>query len=239
MTAQGFVDRGPVVVGVLRTLSRSAAQRAQQQGAGALEVRLDLLPEGDRSITKIAEFLASLHLPVIITNRKREEGGAFTGTEEARIALLRSVIESVEVAAVDLELASPEHGKSALVATATSRQVPVIFSVHDFTAMPPRTELERIITRMFEEGASIAKLAVTPKSFGDALGLLELTHQLAREGKRIAILGMGPVGRHLRVVAPLYGSVLTYGHIEGEEPVAPGQFSVRELTSMLAKLSIT
>ena len=240
MTAQSFVDRRPVVVGVLRTLSLSAAKRAQEQGASALEVRIDLLQEEDRrSITKISNFIATLHLPVIITNRKREEGGAFTGTEEARIALLRSVIESVEVAAVDLELASSEPGKSALVATATSRQVPVIFSVHDFTAMPPRTELENIITRMFEEGASVAKVAVTPKALSDAVGLLELTHQLSQEGKRIAILGMGPVGRHLRVIAPLYGSVLTYGHIEGEEAVAPGQFSVRELTSMLAKLSIT
>jgi len=240
MTAQSFVDRRPVVVGVLRTLSLSAAKRAQEQGASALEVRIDLLQEEDRrSITKISNFIATLHLPVIITNRKREEGGAFTGTEEARIALLRSVIESVEVAAVDLELASSEPGKSALVATATSRQVPVIFSVHDFTAMPPRTELENIITRMFEEGASVAKVAVTPKALSDAVGLLELTHQLSQEGKRIAILGMGPVGRHLRVIAPLYGSVLTYGYIEGEEPVAPGQFSVRELTSMLAKLSIT
>jgi len=240
MTAQSFVDRRPVVVGVLRTLSLSAAKRAQEQGASALEVRIDLLQEEDRrSITKISNFIATLHLPVIITNRKREEGGAFTGTEEARIALLRSVIESVEVAAIDLELASSEPGKSALVATATSRQVPVIFSVHDFTAMPPRTELENIITRMFEEGASVAKVAVTPKALSDAVGLLELTHQLSQEGKRIAILGMGPVGRHLRVIAPLYGSVLTYGYIEGEEPVAPGQFSVRELTSMLAKLSIT
>jgi 3-dehydroquinate dehydratase-1 len=80
---------------------------------------------------------------------------------------------------------------------------------------------------------------VTPKTLSDALGLLKLTHQLSREGKRIAVLGMGPVGRHLRVVAPLYGSLLTYGYIEGEAAVAPGQFSVRELTSMLAKLGIT
>jgi 3-dehydroquinate dehydratase-1 len=239
MAANGLVDHVPVVVGVLRTLSLSAAKRAQEQGAGALEVRIDLLPEEDWSITKISEFIATLHLPVIITNRKREEGGAFTGTEEERIALLRSVLESTEVAAVDLELTSPEPGKSALVALASCRQVPVIFSVHDFTGMLPRTELESIIVRMFEEGASVAKLAVTPKTFSDALGLLKLTHELSREGKRIVILGMGPVGRHLRVIAPLYGSLLTYGYIEGEEAVAPGQFSVRELTSMLAKLGIT
>jgi 3-dehydroquinate dehydratase-1 len=239
MAAKGFLDRGPVVVGVLRTLSLSAAKRAQEQGAGALEVRLDLLHDEDRTLSQISEFITKLHLPVIITNRKREEGGAFPGTEEARIALLRSVLESAEVDAVDLELTSPEPGKSALVAMASRRQVPVIFSYHDFTGMLPRTELVSIITRMFEEGASVAKLAVTPKAFSDALGLLELTYELSREGKRIAVLGMGPMGRHLRLVAPLYGSLLTYGYIEGEAAVAPGQFSVRELTSMLAKLGIT
>jgi 3-dehydroquinate dehydratase-1 len=239
MAAQGFVDRGPVVVGVLRTLSLSAAKRAQEQGAGVLEVRIDLLHDEDRALAQISEFITTLQLPVIITNRKREEGGAFTGTEEARIALLRSVLESTEVAAVDLELSLSGAAKTELVASATSRQVAVIFSYHDFTGMPPRTELESIITRMFEAGASVAKLAVTPKSFGDALGLLELTHQLTESGKRVAVLGMGPVGRHLRVIAPLYGSLLTYGYIEGEEAVAPGQFSVRELTSMLAKLGIT
>jgi 3-dehydroquinate dehydratase-1 len=239
MAANGFLDRGTTVVGVLRTLSLSAAKRAQEQGAGALEVRLDLLHDEDWTLSLISEFITQLHLSVIITNRKREEGGAFTGTEEARIALLHSILESVEVAAVDLELASPEPGKSALVALASSRQVPVIFSYHDFTGMLPRTELESIIARMFDEGASVAKLAVTPKALSEALGLLELTHELSREGKRIAVLGMGPVGRHLRVIAPLYGSLLTYGYLEGEEAVAPGQFSVRELTSMLAKLGIT
>jgi 3-dehydroquinate dehydratase-1 len=238
MAVQGFLDRGPVV-GVLRTLSLSAAKRAQEQGAGALEVRLDLLHDEDRTSSQISEFITTLHLPVIITNRKREEGGAFPGTEEARIALLRSILESVEVAAVDLELTSPEPGKSALVAIASSRQVPIIFSVHDFIGMLPRTELESIIARMFDEGASVAKLAVTPKTLSDALELLKLTHELTESGKRVAVLGMGPVGRHLRLVAPLYGSLLTYGYIEGEVAVAPGQFSVRELVSMLAKLGIT
>jgi 3-dehydroquinate dehydratase-1 len=239
MAAQGFLDRGPVVVGVLRTLSLSAAKRAQEQGAGALEVRIDLLHEEDRSITKISEFIATLHLPVIITNRKREEGGAFTGTEEERIALLHRVLESTEVAAVDIELSLSCAAKTELVATASRRQVAVIFSFHDFNGMLSRTELESIITRMFEEGASVAKLAVTPKTLSDALWLLKLTHELTESGKRVAVLGMGPVGRHLRVIAPLYGSLLTYGYIEGEEAVAPGQFSVRELTSMLAKLGIT
>jgi 3-dehydroquinate dehydratase len=41
------------------------------------------------------------------------------------------------------------------------------------------------------------------------------------------------------VIAPLYGSALAYGFIEGEnekeEGVAPGQFSVKEMRSMMNK----
>ncbi len=49
-------------------------------------------------------------------------------------------------------------------------------------------------------------------------------------------MGSGSVGRHLRLIAPIYGSVLTYGYIEGEESVAPGQFSVSELRLILDKI---
>jgi 3-dehydroquinate dehydratase-1 len=79
---------------------------------------------------------------------------------------------------------------------------------------------------------------VTPQKLSNALLLLNLTYALTQEGNLVATIGMGAVGRHLRVIAPLYGSVLTYGFIEGEEAVAPGQFSVKELRSMLERLGV-
>ncbi len=90
---------------------------------------------------------------------------------------------------------------------------------------------------MYEEGGSIAKIAVTPKTLSEALLLLNLTHELAIEGKLLVTIGMGAIGRHLRVIAPLYGSVLTYGFIEGEG-IAPGQFSVNALRRMLKELEL-
>jgi len=138
---------------------------------------------------------------------------------------------------VDIEFLSPPAGKTKLAEKAKSLHIPVIFSFHDFRGMPGRSELLKIIASMYEDGGSIAKIAVTPETLSDALLLLDLTHELSREGKLVAIIGMGAIGRHLRVIAPLYGSVLTYGFIEGEEEVAPGQFSVKELRSMLSRLS--
>jgi len=38
---------------------------------------------------------------------------------------------------------------------------------------------------------------------------------------------MGRLGKHLRAVAPIYGSALTYGFVT--ESTAPGQMSLAEL----------
>jgi 3-dehydroquinate dehydratase-1 len=41
------------------------------------------------------------------------------------------------------------------------------------------------------------------------------------------MIAMGRLGRHLRAVAPIYGSALTYGFVT--ESTAPGQMSLHEL----------
>lgn len=238
MKKQELLRGAPVIVGVMKNLSIHDAQRAKESGADVIELRIDLLKDEERRIEKVKEFVSMLTMPAVITNRKKEEGGSFTGTEEERIAMLSSILDTAEVDAVDLEFSSRTAGKTAVIEKAKSLHIPVIFSFHDFNGMPSRSELLMIIARMYEEGGSIAKIAVTPHTLSDALLLLDLTHELSREGKLLATIGMGPVGRHLRIVAPLYGSVLTYGFLEGEEEVAPGQFSVKELKSMLDRLSV-
>jgi 3-dehydroquinate dehydratase-1 len=238
MDEVGLFGKAPVIVGVLRALSIRDAQRAKESGADVVELRIDLLKDEERSIEKVQEFVSKLSMPVIVTNRKKEEGGSFIGTEEERIALLSGILETAEVDAVDIEFFSSDGVKTKIIEKAKSLHVPVIFSFHDFNGMPHRSELVDLVERMYKDGGSLAKIAVTPKTFGDALVLLELTHELSHEGKLLATIGMGPVGRHLRVIAPLYGSVLTYGFIEGDEEVAPGQFSVKELKGMLDKLGV-
>jgi len=238
MREGGLRGKKTVIVGVMRALSVLDAERAEENGADMLELRIDLLKDEERDVEKVNEFISALKMSVIVTNRRREEGGSFTGSEEERIALLSRIIETAEVDFVDIELFSPQAERIKLVETAKGLHIPIISSFHDFRGMPPRAELLETIARMYEEGGSIAKIAVTPQTLSDALLLLNLTYELSREGKLLAMIGMGPIGRHLRVVAPLYGSVLTYGFIEGGEEVAPGQFSVKELRSMLEKLGL-
>ena len=236
----------PVIVAVMKRLDVHEAKRAKESGADILELRIDLLEAEEKSVTKVKAFVAmlknpqsSVQMPIIVTNRRKEEGGAFTGTEAERIGMLSDILETAAeeelVDAVDIEFFSPAAGKQEILKKAKRRHIPVISSFHDFNGMPRREDILRIITSMYKEGGSIAKIAVTPKTVNDALLLLELTQKLSSEGKLVVTIGMGRVGRHLRVIAPLYGSALAYGFIEGEKGVAPGQFSVKELRSMMNK----
>lgn len=236
MREEDVRDKVPAIVAVLRTLSVRDAAQAEKDGADMLELRIDLLNDEERDVERLKEFCSKLHLPLIVTNRRSAEGGSFTGTEEERIALLVRVLDSLHVDLVDIELFSPPPWRNMLVERAQALDIPTIISFHEFGGMPRRAELLTIVTSMYEAGGSIAKVAVTPQSASDALLLLQLTHEIAGEGKLFAAIGMGPLGRHLRVVAPLYGSALTYGFIEGEEAVAPGQLSVKDLRSMLDRL---
>ena len=225
----------PVIAAVLNRLSMDAVARADASGAAIIELRIDLLEPEERSVERVKEFLTTLRLtmPVIVTNRRREEGGSFTGTEDERIGILRSIVSTGLVDAVDIEFLA--DGRDEIIEEAKKHRIPVILSFHDFYGMPAPDELLELIDGMYKAGGSIAKVAVTPRTAHDTLNLLQLTHRVSSNGQPLITIGMGDWGRHLRVIAPLYGSVLTYGFIE-DEPVAPGQFSVRELSDMLVKL---
>jgi len=242
--------RTPAIVCVLRELSISKALTALRCGADAVELRLDLFKPEEREATRVKAFVEALReeakAGVILTNRSASEGGKFEGSEEERLSLLKEVLETSEADAVDVEYFADPRKRAEIVALSRKLNATVIFSFHDFAGMPDAAELEHLALKMHAEGADIAKIAVTPETAEDALKLLELTLKLkaskaSREAgeKGVAFIGMGNVGRHLRVLAPIYGSALTYGFLEGEESVAPGQLSISELRSMIDKLSMS
>ncbi|MCW7074866.1 MAG: type I 3-dehydroquinate dehydratase [Candidatus Methanospirare jalkutatii] len=247
--------RTPAIVCVLREFSISKALTALRCGADAVELRLDLFKPEEREATRVKAFVEALReeakAGVILTNRSASEGGKFEGSEDERLSLLKEALEASEADAVDVEYFAEPRKRAEIVASAKKMNATVIFSFHDFAGMPDAAELEHLALKMHAEGADIAKIAVTPETAEDALKLLELTLKLkasnaskagkgeAAGEKGVAFIGMGSVGRHLRVLAPIYGSALTYGFLEGEESVAPGQLSISELRSMIDKLSMS
>jgi len=204
---------------IVAVLGKNALKDARQASeADMLEVRLDLV-EGD-PLEVMRSIRSAMNLPLIATNRWRAEGGLFRGTEKERIDLLCQASEYADF--VDIELRA--ELKDELMGRIDK---PTIVSYHDFTRMPSPEELRSTLFEISETGASIAKIAVTPGFLGDNLTLLEL---LLKANTPLCVIAMGELGRHMRAIAPIYGSVLTYGYVS--EATAPGQMTVSELKQM-------
>ena len=184
--------------------------------ADIIELRLDLLSQSDPLETLKAVRKATAK-PIIATARHRSEGGRFQGSEEQRSELLIRAAAYADY--VDVELLA--EIRDAVISRISK---PAIVSYHDFKAMPDDTELAGIFSRMKEAGAAIAKIAVTPQEKKDNLSILQF---LLDADTPLCMIAMGDLGRHMRVVAPLYGSALTYAYVG--ESVAPGQMSLDDL----------
>jgi 3-dehydroquinate dehydratase-1 len=212
----------PRIVAVLGKKALRDVPQASE--SDMIEVRLDLV-EGD-PLEVIRSIRRATSLPLIATNRWRAEGGNFRGTERERMDLLCQASEDADF--VDIELRAELRDK--LLGRINK---PAIVSYHDFTRMPRPEELRSILHEISETGASIAKIAVTPGRLKDNLTLLEL---LIEANTPLCVIAMGELGRHMRAIAPIYGSALTYGYVS--ESTAPGQMSVRELKQMQALLGM-
>ena len=81
-----------------------------------------------------------------------------------------------------------------------------------------------MVDRALLQGADIIKIAVMARSTADVTRLLRFTEDCKVP---LVTIAMGPLGSVSRVIAPLFGSLFTYGFIH--RPVAPGQLSVEKL----------
>ncbi len=168
----------------------SEHQQVAELGAKLAELRLDYI---GRSID-LGRLLKNRPTPVVITCRRKEDGGRWDRTEEERLMLLRSAI-AMGIEYVDLEEDTaqkiPRYGK-------TKR----IVSLHNFEETPD--DLDAIYERLAKVDADIVKIAVQANSFGDMVKVLELM----RNAKVPTIgIAMGDYGTPSRILATRYGAL--------------------------------
>ncbi|WP_332898305.1 type I 3-dehydroquinate dehydratase [Haladaptatus sp. CMSO5] len=198
--------------------------------ADAVEYRMDLATN-PRSALRDYDG----ELPLIATNRVHWEGGE-AADDAARLDALCEAAEHDAVCAVDIELEAIESGDGERVVTAAREaETTVIVSMHDFEATPPIAELRHLLKTASDHG-DVAKLACTATSLDDVLDVLFATRTFDANGRAVATMAMGEVGRHSRVVAPLYGSRIGYAPIKPEDATAPGQYDLETMRMLVDKL---
>lgn len=208
------MDFPPKVVASVTSLEE--AKEALELGADVIEIRVDLAPGDPQTLV---ESIYRLDHPIIVTIRPTWEGGAFKGTDEERAELFKKLIPFADY--IDVELRAKNIDE--IIALTEGSDAISIVSYHDFKKTPPKKELFDIIAQCHEKG-NVAKIAVMPGSLREVLVLFEVTLKAKR---LVCAIAMGDIGKHSRIIAPVYGSLLTYGYVR--KPVAPGQMRVDEI----------
>jgi len=171
--------------------------------------------------------------PVVVTSRRREEGGQFNGDEKKRLAILR---EAVDLGAdfVDVELKSKPPFLRELIYHKEGTRI--ILSLHDFQRTVSPRELRDLCGRMMGWGVEVIKIAPFARTFEDNLKILSLIPYARERKQKIVAFCMGEKGKMSRIFAPLMGAAWTYASMNRQRASAPGQLTARELKEIWERL---
>jgi 3-dehydroquinate dehydratase / shikimate dehydrogenase len=184
-----------------------------------LELRVDRLSPAERG--RAGRLPRMVDLPVVLTVRRRDDGGAFEGDERERCALLELHVGS-GFAYIDIEEDLHSTRLNELIDAAHVR---VIRSFHDFSGVP--SDLGRRVERLAHRPGEIPKAAVTPRSCAELAALLRVMVDRQRRpgswaGSQSVLLGMGEIGFPTRALASKLGSAWCYAS-PVPDGAAPGQ----------------
>jgi len=206
----------PRVVGIIDSfISSKRLKTLQDSGVDLFEIRVDLL---NKPIDKIINYIKEISTPLIGTIRETESN------RNNRVELFKAIAPHVDC--VDIELGTPKWRE--MTDGAKSANAIIMISEHDFEKTPDINGLNDIVKRSLDMGAQIVKIAVMANDSRDVTRLLRFTEDCKTP---VVTIAMGDIGMVSRVIAPLFGSLFTYGYLG--KPVAPGQLSALRLAKEL------
>ena len=210
---------------VLLKMERSFPQ------ADIVELRIDYIRNINlNELISTKRAGAYRNMPLLITNRKIDEGGRFEGSERERVALLKEAVE-LGVEYVDIELSTEEALIEELLQKIhnNDNQAKLIISHHDFNRTSSEKELKNRFDECLKVGADIVKMVTYANSMEDNLRVLNLISYAKRKNEEIIAFCMGDLGRISRVMAPFLGSYLSFASLEKGDESAPGQITINDM----------
>lgn len=207
------------------------ARLAQQQGAGAAELRADLLVDPAQVRAALTAVRAASSLPLLLTYRSATEGGKGAGHGQGYEDYLASLLQlRLPVAAVDIEMAC--LASKALVAEAKAGGYDVVGSCHDFTATPSAAQIAEKLAQITAAGADITKVAYMPRTAQDVAALRHAAHDFAGAypHQPLIAISMGQLGAPSRTDLV---NCLTFATIADGAASAPGQATIAHVRAWL------
>ncbi len=187
-----------------------------------VELRLDMLD--DPTIFSPSKIKNLFSVPIIITFRRKIDGGNFKGTEMYRRLVLYEFSKN-NFEYIDLEI---DTNFSEVEQEAHLNGIRIIRSYHNFIEVPEN--LENVIRSLSKKAGEIPKVAVYPNNSKEALELFKVIDSVTDIKEKI-VIGMGEYGIPSRILYKRLGSILSFCSVKAKL-AAPGQLSPEEMDSV-------
>jgi adenylyltransferase/sulfurtransferase len=218
-----------VVVSIRADGDDELARAALASGASAdvVELRVDGIERPN--LERLRDVGSKLGKPILLTCRSAREGGAFSGTESDRLAILdRAIALGFDYVDAEIDALSrplPRRGETKLV-----------LSHHDFRSFPE--DVDGRIARALELGADVVKIAARVSSLEGSLRLARAGDRARKAGKAYVPVPLGPAGTSGRILASRLGAFFTFAPLAAVKATGPGQISLDELLDLYRFRSI-
>ena len=177
-----------------------------------IELRLDRL----QAAPEIGLLLSVCDRPTLISCRRRQDGGDWSGSESVRLALLRAaILEKPAYIEIETDCADqvPRYGTTMrVIAYANLEEVP--------------ENIEEIHANACAQDADVVKLTVPARTPDEAWPLIKI---LAKGKTPTVVVGWGRCSRMLNILGRRYKAPWTYAALEKGMEAYPGMPTIAEL----------
>lgn len=190
------------------------------------EIRFDFLKPVQ--IPDALELIKKNLNRVICTLRPIKEGGKFTGSEKERISILKLIAEYSPFL-LDVEHTTLTRQKN-LVKYLAKTKTQILVSWHDFKKTPSNAFLIKKFKKM-KKFSNFVKIVTTAVFVDDSSRILSLYAKPSNT--KLIAFAMGDYGKISRILCLFLGSPFSY--VSLGKPIAPGQYGLAELRTILNK----
>lgn len=182
---------------------------------GLLELRLDRFAKAP----DLGELLAARPRPVIMSCRRRQDGGRWAGTEAERLALLRQcVVSKAEYVEIELDVADQ------------IRRLPPAKRVIAYTNLRETpADIAALYAQAQKHDPDVIKLTTLARTPEEAWPLVQL---LAKPPVPTVVVGLGKPGVMLTILGKKIGAPWAYAALERGMEAHPDQPTVRDLNEV-------
>ena len=189
-----------------------------------IEIRFDFL--SPHQVPESLELVKKYLKRSVCTLRSKSEGGKFSGSENERLSILKLIAE-YNPFLLDVEYNTLRKNKQFANYIKKTR-TDLLVSWHDFKKTPNDSALSKILNQMTKFSKNI-KIVTTASSTNDSTRVLSLYNNASK--LNLIAFSMGEYGKMSRILCLFLGSPYTY--VSLGKPIAPGQFSLDEIKSII------